>query len=393
MPAAASLAAVLAAGVLDEDAAHGLGGGGEEVAAAVPVLVARSAPTSRRYASWTRAVAWSVWPGFSWASFCGRQLAQLVVDQRQQLLGGVRVALLDGGQDAGDVGHDRPAYPMAVPASRPGGRFLPAAESRVCGPPLGRLYNDTGATPRSAAMSADRHASVLRQSASCWAHSAGDGPTDAELLRRFTTGRDETAFELLVWRHAELVLSACRHLLRDAPRGRGRLPGHLPRAVPQGPQRPRGEALAGWLHRSPAAPPARLCRRGCREVALADGPAARPRTARQRRRRGCTRRSAGCRPTTATRWCAASWRGGRTRRRCASWAGARARSPGGWRGPGAAAPPADSPGRDAGGRPGDGSVGLAGRVGGRVGTLMTGCAGGDRRLGRAVRRAVGSPGE
>ena len=35
----------------------------------------------------------------------GRQLAQLVVDQRQELLGGVRVALLDGGQDAGDVGH------------------------------------------------------------------------------------------------------------------------------------------------------------------------------------------------------------------------------------------------------------------------------------------------
>ena len=32
-----------------------------------------------------------------------RQLAQLVVDQRQQLLGGVRVALLDGGQDARDV--------------------------------------------------------------------------------------------------------------------------------------------------------------------------------------------------------------------------------------------------------------------------------------------------
>ena len=34
-----------------------------------------------------------------------RQLAQLVVDQRQELLGGGRVALLDGGQDAGDVAH------------------------------------------------------------------------------------------------------------------------------------------------------------------------------------------------------------------------------------------------------------------------------------------------
>ena len=36
-----------------------------------------------------------------------RQLAQLVVDQRQQLLGGVRVALLDGRQDAGHVAHRR----------------------------------------------------------------------------------------------------------------------------------------------------------------------------------------------------------------------------------------------------------------------------------------------
>jgi hypothetical protein len=37
----------------------------------------------------------------------GRQLAQLVVDQRQQLLGGLGVALFDGGQDAGNIGHRR----------------------------------------------------------------------------------------------------------------------------------------------------------------------------------------------------------------------------------------------------------------------------------------------
>ena len=52
----------------------------------------------------------------------GGQLAQLVVDQRQELLGGVRVALLDGGQDARDVGHKAPlrrgrsvpSYPMGL---------------------------------------------------------------------------------------------------------------------------------------------------------------------------------------------------------------------------------------------------------------------------------------
>ena len=35
----------------------------------------------------------------------GRQLAQLVVDQRQELLGRLRVALLDGREDAGHVVH------------------------------------------------------------------------------------------------------------------------------------------------------------------------------------------------------------------------------------------------------------------------------------------------
>ena len=46
--------------VLDQDAAHGLGSRGEEVTPAVPVPGRRRASTSRRYASWTRAVAWSV---------------------------------------------------------------------------------------------------------------------------------------------------------------------------------------------------------------------------------------------------------------------------------------------------------------------------------------------
>ena len=38
----------------------------------------------------------------------GGQLAQLVVDQRQELLGRLGVALLDGREDAGDVVHREP---------------------------------------------------------------------------------------------------------------------------------------------------------------------------------------------------------------------------------------------------------------------------------------------
>jgi RNA polymerase sigma factor (sigma-70 family) len=39
--------------------------------------------------------------------------------------------------------------------------------------------------------------------------------TDAQLLDRFASGRDESAFELLVARHGPMVLSLCRRLLRN----------------------------------------------------------------------------------------------------------------------------------------------------------------------------------
>ena len=44
----------------------------------------------------------------------------------------------------------------------------------------------------------------------------GGTPTDAQLLERFVTGRDEAAFELLVWRHGPMVLSVCQRLLPRA---------------------------------------------------------------------------------------------------------------------------------------------------------------------------------
>ncbi len=42
------------------------------------------------------------------------------------------------------------------------------------------------------------------------------GPiTDAQLLERYRTLRDELAFEMLVWRHGSMVLNVCRRVLRD----------------------------------------------------------------------------------------------------------------------------------------------------------------------------------
>ena len=49
-----------------------------------------------------------------------RQFAQLVVDQGQQLAGSLRIALLDGAQDSGDVVHARP---NRFKAPRPKHRF------------------------------------------------------------------------------------------------------------------------------------------------------------------------------------------------------------------------------------------------------------------------------
>ncbi len=45
---------------------------------------------------------------------------------------------------------------------------------------------------------------------------SGGGLSDAELLERFISARDQAAFEVLVWRHGPLVLGVCRRLLRQA---------------------------------------------------------------------------------------------------------------------------------------------------------------------------------
>jgi RNA polymerase sigma factor (sigma-70 family) len=39
--------------------------------------------------------------------------------------------------------------------------------------------------------------------------------SDTQLLQRFVNQRDESAFELLVWRHGPMVLGVCRRILRD----------------------------------------------------------------------------------------------------------------------------------------------------------------------------------
>jgi hypothetical protein len=64
-------------------------------------------------------------------------------------------------------------------------------------------------------MAHDFRHTILRTLRPLFPADAGAGSTDADLLRRFVHDRDESAFELLVWRHAALVLHVCRQVPRD----------------------------------------------------------------------------------------------------------------------------------------------------------------------------------
>jgi RNA polymerase sigma factor (sigma-70 family) len=75
------------------------------------------------------------------------------------------------------------------------------------------------------------------------------GVSDAQLLERFVRHREETAFELLVWRHERLVLAACRRILRDPHDADDAFQATFLALARQAGSIGRREALAGWLHR------------------------------------------------------------------------------------------------------------------------------------------------
>jgi RNA polymerase sigma factor (sigma-70 family) len=80
-----------------------------------------------------------------------------------------------------------------------------------------------------------------------------DGPTsgsaDADLLARFARSRDEAAFELLVWRHGAMVLSACRRILHQTEDAEDAFQAVFLVLARKSRSVSRGAALPAWLHR------------------------------------------------------------------------------------------------------------------------------------------------
>ncbi|MBX9623687.1 MAG: sigma-70 family RNA polymerase sigma factor [Gemmataceae bacterium] len=76
-----------------------------------------------------------------------------------------------------------------------------------------------------------------------------DGSSDAELLARFARDRDEAAFELLVWRHGGMVLSACRRALGHEHDAEDAFQATFLVLARKAGSVGRGAALPAWLHR------------------------------------------------------------------------------------------------------------------------------------------------
>jgi hypothetical protein len=98
------LLAFLVAGILNENSPHGFRSRREKMSTAVPAPLVSGADQSHiRFMHQGGGL--QCLPRLLLTEFPSREAAQLVVDQRQQQAGGVRIALFDGVQDLSYVVH------------------------------------------------------------------------------------------------------------------------------------------------------------------------------------------------------------------------------------------------------------------------------------------------
>jgi RNA polymerase sigma factor (sigma-70 family) len=78
---------------------------------------------------------------------------------------------------------------------------------------------------------------------------ADDSVSDTQLLQRFVSQRDETAFEVLVWRHAGLVLNVCARWLPQSQDTEDVFQATFLALARKAGSVANGKALGGWLAR------------------------------------------------------------------------------------------------------------------------------------------------
>src|SRR5262249_12242591 len=115
---------------------------------------------------------------------------------------------------------------------------------------------------------------LIHQLRRATAAQAAGGLSDAELLERWATVRDEAAFEVLVWRHGALILQLLRRLLWRAQDIEDAFQAVFLALVRKARSIRRPEAVAGWLYkvayRVALRARARAVRRAAQESADAD---------------------------------------------------------------------------------------------------------------------------
>ena len=104
-PVTAALLAPAGTSAIDQDPPHRFSGGAEEVTAVRKLLVAHQPQISFMH----ERCGVERLPRLFLHELLRRELAQLVIDQREKPIRGVRIALIDGVQDVGNFGHDSTA--------------------------------------------------------------------------------------------------------------------------------------------------------------------------------------------------------------------------------------------------------------------------------------------
>jgi erythromycin esterase len=105
---------------------------------------------------------------------------------------------------------------------------------------------------------------------------SADGVTDRDLVARWADARDESAFELLVWRHGPMVLGTCRRVLGPTADADDAFQATFLTLVRKARQIRTTTSVGGWLHRVAYRIAVRVRTRRSTLVPLVAEPASRP---------------------------------------------------------------------------------------------------------------------